>query len=246
MQQKPQGTLKELLRPGLRMALLVGIGLAVFQQLIGINTVIYYAPTIFEYAGFTSVSSAILATGIVGIVNVLTTIVASILVDRIGRRPLLLWGSICMMLSLVALGAIFQLGPRQAGYFTLAVLLIYIIAFALSLGPVFWLISAEIFPTRLRALGASIATSANWSANLLVSFTFLSLINLVGKASTFWIYASMALLTIIFCWLFVPETRKKSLEQIEFYWKNGCRWDETKKDTEDSHSLTTPSLKSHQ
>lgn len=216
---------RELLRPGLRMALVVGAGLAIFQQLIGINTVIYYAPTIFGYAGFASASSAILATGVVGAVNVLATVLASLLIDRVGRRPLLLWGTAGMVVTLAALGTIFALGPRQGGYLTLAALLIYIISFALSMGPVVWLMGAEIFPTRLRATGSSISTFANWSANLLVSVTFLSLINLVGKPCTFWLYALLGLGAFVFCWLLVPETRNKSLEQIERYWQDGRQWE---------------------
>jgi len=108
----------------------------------------------------------------------------------------------------------------------------------LSLGPVFWLMCAEIFPTHLRSTGASIATFANWSANLLVSITFLSLISLLGKAFTFWLYALMGIFAIIFCLAFVPETRKKSLEQIEAYWQNGRRWD-IKEATSPVSSLTT-------
>ncbi|GLV53828.1 MFS transporter [Dictyobacter sp. S3.2.2.5] len=221
-----RGALRELLRPGLRVALLTGIGLAIFQQVVGINTVIYYAPTIFEYAGFTSATSAILATSIVGVVNVLITIIAGVLIDRVGRRALLIGGTISMTITLVVLGVIFAIGPRQSGYLILMALLGYVIAFAISLGPVFWLMCAEIFPTHLRATGASIATFANWSANLLVSLTFLSLINLIGKSFTFWVYAGMSILALIFCVLFVPETRNKSLEQIEAYWLNGRKWEE--------------------
>jgi MFS family permease len=201
------------------------VGLAIFDQLVGINTVIYYAPTIFGYAGFTSASSAILATGVVGIVNVLATIVASTLIDKIGRRPLLQWGSIGMAITLGALGTIFAFGPQQTGYLTLAVLLIYIVSFALSMGPVVRLMNAEIYPTRLRAMGSSIASFANWNANLLVSFTFLSLIHLLGKPLTFWLYAFLGILAFIFSTILVPETKGKSLEQIEHYWRNGRSWE---------------------
>ncbi|GCF09945.1 sugar porter family MFS transporter [Dictyobacter arantiisoli] len=225
-QQPAQASWRALFQPGLRMALLVAVGLAIFQQVIGINTVIYYSPTIFEYAGFASASSAILAASIVGVVNVLTTIIAGMLIDRIGRRPLLIGGTACMVLALSALGIIFKLGAQHAGYLILIVLLIYIIAFALSLGPVFWLMCAELFPTHLRSTGASIATFANWSANLLISITFLTLINLIGKSFTFWLYGLMGVIAIIFCFTLVPETRRKSLEQIELYWQNGRHWEE--------------------
>lgn len=234
------GTLRELLRPGLRMALLTGIGLAIFQQVVGINTVIYYAPTIFEYAGFTSATSAILATSIVGVVNVLITIVAGILIDRVGRRALLIGGTISMAITLLVLGVIFAIGPKESGYLILMALLGYVIAFAISLGPVFWLMCAEIFPTHLRARGASIATFANWSANLLVSLTFLSLINLIGKSFTFWLYACMSILALIFCILFVPETRNKTLEQIEAYWLNGRKWEKKEGSAVESISVVKP------
>jgi SP family galactose:H+ symporter-like MFS transporter len=219
-----RGRMRDLLGSGARMALLVASGLAIFQQLVGINTVIYYAPIIFHYAGFASAASAILASGAVGLVNVLATIIASLVIDRVGRRPLLLGGTACMVVMLSLLGAIFALGPAQAGYLTLAALLAYIAAFALSMGPIFWLVSVEVFPNRLRAAGSSIATFCNWSANLVVSLTFLSLLDLLGKAWTFWLYALLGLLALLFCWRLVPETRQKSLEQIEQYWQNDRRW----------------------
>lgn len=224
LMSQQKGSVRELLKPGLRMALLVGVGLAIFQQLVGINAVIYYAPTIFGYAGFATASSAILATSVVGVVNVLATVVASVLIDKVGRRPLLLCGAVGMTVTLIALGAVFALGPTQAGYLTLAALLIYVVSFALSMGPVVWLMNAEIFPTRLRATGSSVATFANWSANLLVSMTFLSLIHLIGIPGTFWLFALLGSAAFVFCWLLVPETRKKSLEQIERYWLNGRKW----------------------
>ncbi|GER91992.1 MFS transporter [Dictyobacter vulcani] len=219
-----QGRLLDLFTPGVRMALLVGVGLAVFQQFVGINTVIYYAPTIFQAAGFASASSAILATSVVGVVNVLATIVALVLVDRTGRRVLLIIGTIGMILGLVLLGAIFAIGPSQAGVLTLLALILYIIAFAISMGPVFWLMSAEIFPTNVRAAGASVCSFSNWVANFVVSVTFLSLIHAIGTSTTFWLYAVIGVIALIFCWRLVPETKGKTLEQIESYWNNGRRW----------------------
>lgn len=145
--------------------------------------------------------------------------VASLIVDKFGRRPLLLWGAVVLTVSLVALGAIFAIGPNKAGYFILLVLCLYIAAFALSFGPIFGLMSAEIFPTRVRAVGAAIATFANWVANLLVSVTFLSLVNALGQSGTFWLYAVMGVLAFIFCQRLVPETKGKRLEEIEHYWK---------------------------
>jgi sugar porter (SP) family MFS transporter len=222
---RQQMGIRELLTPRLRAALMVGVGLAVFQQLVGINTVIYYAPTIFQRAGFASASSAILATSVVGVVNVLATIVAILLVDRLGRRILLLGGSILMVLALVMLGFIFALHTSQIGSLTLIALIIYILAFALSFGPVFWLMSAEIFPTRVRAAGASMSSFANWATNFLVSITFLSLIGALGAPATFWLFAFFGVLAFLFSWKFVPETKGKSLEQIERYWENERHWD---------------------
>jgi MFS transporter, SP family, galactose:H+ symporter len=215
---------KELLGPGVRVALIVGVGLAIFQQFVGINTVIYYAPTIFQSAGIGSASAAILATSIVGIVNVLSTIVASLVIDKFGRRPLLLWGAAVMTVALILLGAIFAIGPGRASTFVLFALFLYIIAFAMSFGPIFWLMSAEIFPTRVRAVGSGISSFANWAANLLVSITFLSLVGVIGTSGAFWLYAVMGVFAFIFCFLLVPETKNKSLEQIEYYWQHNRHW----------------------
>lgn len=224
LEQDKHASVRQLLAPGLRVALLVGVGLAILQQLVGINTIIYYAPTIFGYAGVTAASTAILATSVVGVLNVLATIVAVVLVDRVGRRPLLLWGMGGMALSLAATGVLFASGPKNAGTLLLLCLLLYIVSFAIGMGPVFWLLSQELFPTRLRGVGSSIAAMANWAANLLVSITFLSLINALGKPLTFWIYAAFAVVAFVFTRFLVPETTGKSLETIEAYWEHGRTW----------------------
>jgi SP family galactose:H+ symporter-like MFS transporter len=222
-EQKKEEAWRELLRPGLRTALVVGVGLAIFQQLIGVNAVIYYTPIIFQDAGVSSANTAILAASFVGVVNVVATVVASLIIDKFGRRPLLLWGAVIMTVSLVALGTIFVIGPNKAGYFILLVLCLYIAAFELSFGPIFGLMSAEIFLTRVRAVGSSISTFANWVANLLVSVTFLSLVNGIGQSGTFWLYAAMGVLAFVFCQRMVPETKGKNLEEIEYYWEQQAR-----------------------
>ncbi len=224
LEEEKTASVWELLRPGLRLALLVGVGLAIFQQLVGINTVIYYAPTIFGYAGFSSASAAILATSVVGVVNVLSTILSLLLVDRLGRRPLLIGGIAGMVITLMAMGIVFALDPAHVGWFVLICLLAYIVSFAIGMGPVFWLMTSELFPNRLRALGASISSLCNWAANLAVSITFLTLIDVVGRPGTFWLYAALGVLAFLFCWMLVPETKGKTLEQIERYWKRGRRW----------------------
>jgi SP family galactose:H+ symporter-like MFS transporter len=234
LEEEKRASIKELLRPGLRLALLVGVGLAIFQQLVGINTVIYYAPTIFGYAGFSSASAAILATSIVGVVNVLATILSLFLVDRLGRRPLLIGGIGGMIATLAAMGVVFAIGPSKAGWFVLICLLVYIVSFAIGMGPVFWLMTSELFPNRLRGMGASISSLSNWAANLAVSITFLTLIDVAGKPGTFWIYAFLGVLAFIFCSKLVPETKGKTLEQIERYWKSNRRWEPSKTESADN------------
>lgn len=220
---RQSSTWHELVRPVIRPALIVGVGLAVFQQITGINTVIYYAPTILQFAGFHSASSAILATVGVGIVNMVMTIVALFLVDRVGRRPLLLIGVAGMVLSLAALGVSFG-EPRLAhvlGPVAMASLMVYVGAFAVGLGPVFWLLISEIYPLKVRGLAMSVATLANWGANLAIALTFLTLIGSLGKAGTFYLYAAVSVGAWIFTWFLVPETKGRTLEQIEAHWHAG-------------------------
>jgi len=207
----------QLLEPWVRPALLAGIGLAFFQQVTGINTIIYYAPTIFEFAGFASHRVSIFATIGVGVVNVLMTVVAMWLIDRVGRKPLLYAGLAGMTVSLAVLGLAFRLPELTSALKIIAVLSVisYIASFAVSLGPIFWLIIAEIYPLRIRGRAMSLATVANWGFNLIVASTFLTLVNALGKSGVFWLYAVIALAGIGFCYLFVPETKGQTLEKIE-------------------------------
>ncbi len=212
----------DLLSATLRMPMLVGIGLAVLQQITGINTVIYYAPTIFQRAGFASSSSSILASLSVGIINVLMTIVSLLLLDRVGRRPLLLVGETGMVLSLISLGVGFALhGSVYVGWITAGSLVTYVGSFAIGLGPVFWLLISEIYPLGVRGLAMSVATVANWVANLVVTLTFPELVSVAGLSATFILYAILGLASLAFTWRFVPETRGKTLEQIERHWRGG-------------------------
>jgi SP family galactose:H+ symporter-like MFS transporter len=219
--QKGSGVLVS--HPMLRMALFVGIGLAVFQQLTGINTVIYYAPTILEFAGFKTAGFSILATVGVGMVNVAFTLLAIRLMDRAGRRPLLLTGVAGQTVGLVMLGLAFQLHQlaRFVGYMAMASLAIYVASFAVGLGPVFWLMISEIYPLKVRGAAMSIATVVNWGVNLAVAVTFLSLVGAVGRPGTFWIYAGIGIAAWLFFYFLVPETKGKSLEEIEAHWHAG-------------------------
>jgi len=212
---------RDLAAPDLRPALVVGIGLAVFQQVTGINTIIYYAPQIFEAAGFGSATTALAATIGIGVVNVLATIVAIALVDRVGRRPLLLAGLVGMVASLLVLGVAWR-AAASAGWLgatTVACIGIYIVCFAFSLGPIVWLMIAEIYPNRIRARAASVSTAANWSANFLVSLTFPLLRASLGTSLTF-LYAMLGTIAIWFVARRVPETRGKSLEEIAGFWRS--------------------------
>jgi SP family galactose:H+ symporter-like MFS transporter len=221
---KPGGW-RDLLQPAVKAALVVGVGLAILQQVTGINTVIYYAPTIIEYTGVDSGSSAILASLGVGVVNVLATIVALRLVDTKGRRTLLMIGVTGMVASLVALGGAF-VGDSTGALVTviaIASLMAYVAAFAISLGPIFWLLNSEIYPLNVRSKAAAAGTMANWTFNFIVSLTFLLLIDALGQAGTFFFYAAIGLLTLWFCWRFVPETKGKHLEEIEAVFEERAR-----------------------
>jgi sugar porter (SP) family MFS transporter len=207
---------RQMLRPSLRGLLVIGMGLAVLQQVTGINTVIYYAPTIFSSTGLTS-SSSILASVAVGAINVVMTVVSMAVIDRVGRRPLLLISLSGMVVSLVVLGIAFRLSGLGVAlhWVALACLMAYVASFAIGLGPVFWLLIAEIYPLRVRGEAMSLAAAANWIANFVIGLTFLLLIDALGDAGTFWLYAAVGVLGIAFCYRLIPETRGRTLEQIE-------------------------------
>jgi SP family galactose:H+ symporter-like MFS transporter len=224
-QQAESGHWTDLLRRQVRPALVVGLGLAIFQQVTGINTVIYYAPKILQTAGFNSASGAILATVGVGIVNVAMTVLAMFLVDRAGRRPLLLVGIAGMIVTLSMLGLSFHISnpSGQLAWIAVICLMGYVASFAISLGPIFWLLIAEIYPLKIRGLAEGTAATFNWASNLIVSLTFLTLVEKVGASSTFLLYALASVASWLFAYYFVPETKGRTLEQIEAFWRAGRR-----------------------
>ncbi len=211
-----EGSLGELFSAGVRPMLLVGLALAIFQQIVGVNTIIYYAPTILSFTGFGADKSITLAL-FVGITNFVFTFAAVGLLDKVGRRKLLLTGTIGVLVSLTAMGIFFESGWLQQNFSAMAVLALvgFIASFAIGLGPVFWLMISEIFPLRLRSAAMAVCTVANWAANFLVSVTFLSLTAAIGKSWTFWLYGAFALCAIVFFWWKVPETKGRRLEEIE-------------------------------
>jgi sugar porter (SP) family MFS transporter len=220
-QSSERGHWSDLWGPAVRPALLVGVGLAILQQVTGINTVIYYAPTIIQSAGIPSASGAILATAGIGVVNVVMTIVSMWLIDRVGRRPLLLIGTAGMIVSLGVLGLIFALFGGLAAWVAVVCLMAYVASFAISLGPIFWLLISEIYPLKIRGLAEGTAAATNWGANLLVSLTFLTLLNALGPSRTFWLYGLLAIGSWFFSYYFVPETKGRTLEEIEQAWRIG-------------------------
>ncbi len=210
-----KGTLRDLFAPSVRGPLAIGIAFAVLQQITGINTVIYYGPQIFKAAGFSSDAVSILATLAVDVVNCLMTIVAIVLIDRIGRKPLLYAGVAGMAIALFALAFAFSQGSSGAlGTITLVALMAYVGCFAFSLGPILWLIISEIYPLRVRGRAVSIATLSNWVANFIVSFVFLTMIHTFGSAPTFAIYGAICLVTIWFIRTFIRETKSLELDSI--------------------------------
>lgn len=197
--------------------LFIGLFLGFLQQAVGINTIIYYAPTIFKMAGFKSTSAAILATVSVGLVNVLSTVFAVKYLDVIGRRPLLIAGLIGMGASLFFLSYAFQVHSTEASmrWFAIASVLVYIISFAFSLGVLLWIFSAEIFPLEFRGTAMSIVVATSWFWNFAVSTTFLSLLDKLGTSNTFMIYGTVCIIGFIVSYIWIPETNGVSLETIE-------------------------------
>ena len=214
-----------------RRPLLVGVGLAVFQQITGINAIIYYANQIFASAGFiTEASRMTVTTWAIGGVNMLATLIAIGFIDRLGRRKLLLAGLLGMAASLVVVGAAFRFiaqgghamasaGPGAAGIVTIAALVAFIVCFAFSLGPVTWTVINEIFPAHIRGRGVALATAVNWGSAFLVSQCFLSLVGTIGTSMTFWMFAAFCVIGWVWIYYRVPETRGQSLEQIQQLWK---------------------------
>jgi sugar porter (SP) family MFS transporter len=203
--------------PSVRGALFIAVGFTVLQQVTGINTVFYYGPRIFQLAGIASDKSAIFSTLILAVLNVLATVIALPLVDRLGRKPLLYCGVGGMMLSLFLLSYAFDdqaaLGS-SLGVVAMACLVVYIACFAFSMGPIGWILVAEVFPLRLRGRGVAAATLGSGASNSLVAFTFLSLIHAVGNSLTFAIYGGFCVLTLLFVRFVIPETKGRELESI--------------------------------
>jgi SP family galactose:H+ symporter-like MFS transporter len=215
-----------------RYPLALGVGLAILQQLTGINGVIYYADKIFAAAGFQTPHQQMAATTwSIGAVNVVLTFVAVAFVDRLGRRPLLLWGLVGMGVSLLVMGASFQgladvtvdsatpdNHPINTAIILLVAMVVFIGSFAFSLGPVVWTVINEIYPSTVRGRGVAVATAANWGAAWLVAQFFLTLTDWIGEVGAFYLFAGMCVVSFAFVWFLLPETKGKTLHQIQQMW----------------------------
>ncbi len=210
------GTFSEIFKPGIRKALLIGVVLCIFSQVTGINAIMYYAPEIFKSTG-DATGSALMQTVLVGIINVLFTLVAIKYVDNWGRRALLLAGTAGMAVCLTIVGAAFHFDMAK-GYLVLIAILAYIAFFAVSLGPLAFVVIAEIFSNRNRGKAMSVSIFFLWISVYVVSQSFPMLLSSIGSDYTFWIYMVMAILAFFFVLKLVPETKGKSLEEIEKYW----------------------------
>jgi len=210
-----KGTLKELFSGRFKKAILVGIILAVFSQFQGINAIMYYAPEIFKEVG-AGTNSAFLQTVIIGVINAIFTFVAIGFVDKVGRRTLLLGGGAGMAVSLFMVGSCFQF--EWPGVLLLIFILTYTASFSASFGPVTWVVMSEIFPLKMRGIAMSVATFALWVAVYIVTLLFPWLLKEFGAANTFYTFFSMSVLAFIFVLMSVPETKGKTLEEIERHW----------------------------
>lgn len=200
-----------------RRAVYLGVGLQVMQQFTGMNVIMYYAPKIFGLAGFTNSTEQMWGTVIVGLVNLLATFIAIGLVDRWGRKPTLILGFLVMAIGMGILGTMLHIGIQSTGaqYFSIAMLLMFIVGFAMSAGPLIWVLCSEIQPLRGRDFGITVSTATNWIANMIVGATFLTMLDSLGNANTFWVYGALNLVFIFITLALIPETKNVSLEHIE-------------------------------
>jgi sugar porter (SP) family MFS transporter len=212
----PRGSWRDLLGPGIRRAVTVGFWLAILIHFSGINTVIDYAPTIFRSAGW-QLDAALLSTFVVGVTNFLFTVVSFWTIDRFGRRPLYIAGSLGMALSLLALTVAVLIGQFH-GPLVLALILAYLICFCSCIGPVFWTLVPEIFPNNIRGTAMIVPVLTQWVANAVVVLLFPAALHRLGQAMTFGFLAAVSLAQAIFTWRYVPETKNRPLEEIEQFW----------------------------
>lgn len=213
-----KGKIKDLFQPGLRMAMIIGMFLAIFSQITGINAIIYYAPEIFKSVGM-GTESAMFQTVIIGFVNTVFTFVAIKFIDKLGRRTLLLWGVSGMIICLFGVGLMFFY-EFNSGPWLLLFILGFIASFAMSIGPITWVLIAEIFPTKIRGIAMSISVLMVWIGVVIITQLTPMLLDGIGGAFTFWVFMTNAIILFIFIYKIIPETKGKSLEEISQLWNN--------------------------
>jgi MFS transporter, SP family, arabinose:H+ symporter len=229
----------DLFRPGMRLAVLIGMVMPLIDQSTGINVVVNYAPKIFQKAGQSDVA-ALLATVPVGVTNIIGTIIAMAVIDKLGRKPLALIGLSGMFVSLVSLGLVFQ-SEETSGWLVAALMISFIAFYSISLGCVVLLLAAEIFPTKVRGRAMSLSLVSLWVWCAVVSMTFLSLTEAITIAGSFWLYAAMCVFAWVFIWKVVPETKGKTLEDIELLWNAPKHQDSPTGVTKEDHPARLPS-----
>ncbi len=195
--------------------IIIGILLSVFQQFVGINVALYYAPRIFESMG-AGKDASMMQTVVMGLVNVVFTVFAILTVDKLGRKPLLMIGSVGMAIGMFAIGALAFM--NIVGTSTLVFIIIYTASFMMSWGPICWVLIAEIFPNKIRGKAVAVAVAAQWAANYFISSTYPSMMEFSGGL-TYSFYGLMSVLSFLFVWKMVPEPKGKTLEEIEQFWK---------------------------
>jgi sugar porter (SP) family MFS transporter len=215
-----KNTWRALWQPGIRRAVVIGFCLAILIHVSGINTIIDYAPAIFKSAGW-KIDAALFSTFIVGLTNVAFTLVSFWMIDRYGRKPLYIVGSLGMASALLLL-VVTVLAGRFQGPIVLALILAYLAFFSSCIGPVFWTLVPEIFPNHIRGTAMTVPVLTQWIANAVVVLLFPLAFHQIGKSITFGFLAAMALVQAIFMWVFVPETKNKPLEEVEEFWKAGA------------------------
>lgn len=218
LQQKQNGFQMLLNNSNFRRAIILGIILQIMQQLTGINVVLYYAPRIFKIAGFASTSGQMWGTVIVGATNLLATFIAIAFVDKLGRKPMMYAGFAVTGISMIIVGTLFNMDLAQSpvlGYYAILALLFFIIGFSMSSGPITWIICSEIFPLGGRDLGVTFSTAANWASNAILGGIFLTMLAKLGNGNTFLFFGWFPVVSVLFFYFFVPETKGVSLEKIE-------------------------------
>jgi sugar porter (SP) family MFS transporter len=229
----------DIFKKWLRVPLIIAVGIMFVQQFTGINTIIYYSPKIFLMAGFADAKAAVWASVSVGVVNVAFTILSLFLIDKLGRRKLYFIGLTGMVIALVAMGASFALQAtlgESIKWFAISLVWVYIAFFAISLGPLGWLIISEIFPLSVRGIGSSIGALSNWLFNGVVAFTFFKIVrgltaegsgivlngeDIGNPAGAFFLYALVGIIGLIWGYFYIPETKNVTLEKIEEHWREG-------------------------